>query len=208
MLWHSAGYDVGRPRGWHLSWASICPHHNLPRRSASSITNMNNKRNLFKPLAERGPLNVAAAARLGSRVKKARPGRQPATASLILGCWNVRSLGPQTEPTPSSLRKTALINLELDRLGIQLASLSETWWYSSGSIREEHCTKFWNGFQNGENPKRGVGIAVRNAFLSCVGQSYLSPPVLCRSECGLEPDPSQLFLHMRQRCWRLTKITT
>jgi len=102
-LWHSAGYGVCRPRGGHLSWESICPHHNLPRRSASSITNMNNKRNLFKPLADRGPLIVAAAARLVSRVKQARPGRQPATASVALGCWNVRSLGPQTEAMLSSL---------------------------------------------------------------------------------------------------------
>ena len=74
---------------------SICPHLNLPRRSASSITNMNSKRNLLKPLADWEPLNVAAAARLGSHVKQARSGRQPTTASLTLGCWNVRSLGPQ-----------------------------------------------------------------------------------------------------------------
>jgi len=162
MLWNSAGYDVGRPREGNLSWASICLHRNLPRRSASSITNMNKRRNLFKPLADRGPLNVAAAARLGSSVKQARPGRQPATTSLELGCWNVRSLGPLTEATPSSPRKTALIDREVDRLGIQLASLSETWWYSSGSIREEHYTIFWNGFENCEKPKHGVGIAVRN----------------------------------------------
>ena len=72
------------------------------RRSASSITNMNNKRNLFKPLADQGPRNMAAASQLGSRVKQARPSRQPATASLALGCWNIRSLGPQTEATPFS----------------------------------------------------------------------------------------------------------
>ena len=178
MLWHSAGYDVGRPRGGHLSWASICPHHNLPRRSASSITNMNKKRNLFQPLADRGPRNMVAAARLGSRVKQARPGHQPATASLALGCWNVRSLGPQTEATPSFPRKTALIDLELDRLGIQLASLSETWWYSSGSIKEEHYTIFWNGFENGEKPKQGVGIAARNTLLSCVEQPVFASPRL------------------------------
>ena len=96
---------------------------------------------------------------------QARPGRQPVTASLAVGCWNVSSLGPQTEATPSSPRKTALIDLELDRLGIQLASLSETWWYSSGSIREEHYTIFWNGFENGQKPKQGVGIAVRNTLV-------------------------------------------
>ena len=70
---------------------------------------------------------MAAAAWLGSRVRHARPGRQPATASPALGCWNVRSLGPQIEAMPFSPRKTALIDMELDRLGIQLASLSETW---------------------------------------------------------------------------------
>jgi len=139
---------------------------------------MNNKRNLFKPLADREPLNVAAATRLGSRVKQARPGRQPTTASITLDCWNVRSLGPQTETTASSLRKIALINLELGRLGIQLASLSKTWWYSSGSIREEHYTIFWNGFENGEKPKQGVGIAVRNTLLSCVEQPQCVTPRL------------------------------
>jgi len=55
---------------------------------------MNNKRNLFQPLADRGPLNVATATRLGLRVKQARQGLQPVAASLALGCWNVRSLGP------------------------------------------------------------------------------------------------------------------
>ena len=125
MLWHSAGYDVGRPRGGHLSWVSIFPHHSLPGRLASSITNMNNKRNLFKALADWGPCNTAAAARLGSRVKQARTSCQPATASLALGCWSARFLEPQTEATPSSPQKTAVIDLELDRLGIQLASLSE-----------------------------------------------------------------------------------
>ena len=160
-----------------MSWASICLHRNLPRRSASSITNMNKRRNLFKPLADRGPLNVAAAARLGSSVKQARPGRQPATTSLELGCWNVRSLGPLTEATPTSPRKTALIDLELDRLGIQLASLSKTWWDLSGSIKE-HYTIFWNGFENGERPKQGVGIVVRNTLLSCVERPLLASPCL------------------------------
>jgi len=115
-------------------------------------------------------------------VKQAQPGRQPATASLALGCWNVRSLGPQTEATQFSLRKTALIDLELDRLGIQLASLSETWWYSSGSIREEHYTIFWNGFENGEKPKQGVGKAICNTLLSCVEQPLLVSPRLYLSQ--------------------------
>ena len=102
---------------------------------------------------------MAASSLFGSRVKQARPGRQPTTASLTLGCWNVRSIRPQTEATPSSRRKTAFINLELNHPGIQLAALSETWWFSFGSIREEHYTIFWNGFENGEKPKQGFGTA-------------------------------------------------
>ena len=78
--------------------------------------------------------------------------------------------------------KTALIDLELDRLGIQLASLSETWWYSSGSIREEHYTIFWNGFENGEKPKQGVGKAICNTLLSCVEQPLLVSPRLYLSQ--------------------------
>jgi len=89
---------------------------------------MSSETTLFKPLADRGPLNVAAAARFGSRVKQ---DIQPAAVSLTLGCWNVRSLGPQIETTPSSPRKSGIVGLELDRVRIKMGSLSETWWSSS-----------------------------------------------------------------------------
>jgi len=48
------------------------------------------QKSFSKPLADRAPLNVAAASRLALRVKQARPGRQPTAASLTLACWNVR----------------------------------------------------------------------------------------------------------------------
>ena len=44
------------------------------RHLTPSIKNMNNKINLFKPLADQGPLNVVDAAQLGSFVKQTRPG--------------------------------------------------------------------------------------------------------------------------------------
>ena len=45
-------------------------------------------------------------------------------------------------------------------------------------LEEEHYTIFWNGFENGEKPKQGVGIAVRNTFLSCVEQPLFVSPRL------------------------------
>ena len=141
MLWLSAGYVVGRSRGGYLSWASNCPNRKLPWRSALSITNANSKWILFKLQVDWGPLSMAGAACLVSCVKQARPCRQGTMASLTLGYWNVCSLGPQTEAMPSSPRKITLINVELDRLRIHLASISETWWCSSANPGGVHQSK-------------------------------------------------------------------
>jgi len=46
--------------------------------------------------------------------------------------------------------------------------ISEPWWCSS--VKGEHYTIFWNGFESGDKPKQGVGIAVRNTLLSCMEQ--------------------------------------
>jgi len=53
-------------------------------------------------------------------VKQAQPGRQPTTASLTLGCWNIRSLRQRPRHPPLGRQ---LYSLELDHLGIQLASV-------------------------------------------------------------------------------------
>ena len=58
-------------------------------------------------------------------------------------------------------RKTAVIDLELHRLSIDIAALQENILPHSGSLREEHYTFFWHGKSVGETREHGVGFAVR-----------------------------------------------
>jgi len=65
MLWHSAGHFlVGPEEGFDLG-KNLSSECFLSRRSAPFITNMNSEIIFFKPLADRGPLDAAAAALLG-----------------------------------------------------------------------------------------------------------------------------------------------
>ena len=92
---------------------------------------------------------MAAAARLGSRVKQARP----------------------------APRKTTLIDLELDRLGIQLAALSETWWYSSGSIEKNITPYFGTVSRTVKSPSRESEKLSATHFCLVWNSHYLSPRV-------------------------------
>ena len=98
-------------------------------------------------------------------------GRHPATVSpsvLTVACWNIRHLRIQTDEDGTTPRKTNIIDLELNRLNIDIATLSETWLTGNGSIREEHYTFFWSGHPEGERMRHGVGIAVRNCLMTCI----------------------------------------
>jgi len=57
----------------------------------------------------------------------------PATASLNIACWNVRSLSVDNDCDAHCPRKSALINLELARLSTDICALSETWLTGTGS---------------------------------------------------------------------------
>ncbi len=65
-------------------------------------------------------------------------------------------------------RKTAVINRELKRLDIDIAALQETRLPSSGSLREQDYTFFWQGKEPEEPRIHGVGFAVRNSMLSSI----------------------------------------
>lgn len=128
----------------------------------------------------------AVVTRQGLRTRKARPGRHPATSSLVLvlGCWNVRSLGIQTHPNSCTPRKSAVIDHELSRLGINVAALSETWLTGNGSIRETNYTFFWCGYPDPMRPKHGIGFAVHNNLLSCIQQPIsISPRLMTMRMC-------------------------
>ncbi|XP_045449679.1 uncharacterized protein LOC123658286 [Melitaea cinxia] len=65
-------------------------------------------------------------------------------------------------------RKTAVIDMELCRLGVSLCALQETRLPGEGSIREKNYTFFWKGKDTEAVREHGVGFAVRNDLLSSI----------------------------------------
>ena len=68
----------------------------------------------------------------------------------------------------SDARKTSVINNELARLQVDIATLQETRLPGSGSLREKDYTFFWQGKSEEEVREHGVGFAVRNTLLGMV----------------------------------------
>ena len=65
-------------------------------------------------------------------------------------------------------RKTIVINNELKRLNIDIATLQETRLAESGSLRESDYTFFWHGKRPEDVREHGVGFAVKNSLLGMV----------------------------------------
>ena len=65
-------------------------------------------------------------------------------------------------------RKTAVINDELKRLNMDIATLQETRLADSGTLKEKDYTFFWQGKRSDEPREHGVGFAVRNSLLRMV----------------------------------------
>ena len=68
----------------------------------------------------------------------------------------------------SDSRKTAVINNELLRLNVDIATLQETRLADSGALQEKDYTFYWQGKGSGEHREYGVGFAVRNSLLSMI----------------------------------------
>jgi len=68
----------------------------------------------------------------------------------------------------SDARKTAVINNELLRLQVDIATLQETRLADSGSLRERDYTFFWQGKATSEPREHGVGFAVKNSLLKMI----------------------------------------
>ena len=68
----------------------------------------------------------------------------------------------------SNARKTAVINDELKRLNVDIATLQETWLANAGTLKERDYTFFWQGKSSDEPREHGVGFAVKNSLLSMV----------------------------------------
>ena len=68
----------------------------------------------------------------------------------------------------SDCRKSAIINMELKRLNIDIAALQETRLADSGQLRELDYTFFWKGRAEEETRIHGVGFAVKNTLLQSI----------------------------------------
>jgi len=65
-------------------------------------------------------------------------------------------------------RKTSVINDELVRLQVDIATLQETRLADSGTLREKDFTFFWQGKSAEDTREHGVGFAVRNSLLGMI----------------------------------------
>ena len=133
-----------------------------------------------KVLSHHGLLSSLGAWRLGehptSRLSTTTPGNNKRKMSkkrpaLKLGCWNVQTMVPglsQDLQDISNARKTVVINDELKRLNVNIATLQETWPANAGTLKERDYIIFWQGKSSNEPRKHRVGFAVKNSLLSMV----------------------------------------
>ncbi len=90
---------------------------------------------------------------------------------LRLATWNVRTMCPGLSDDLRKIddtRKTAIINSELKRLDIDVATLQETRLAADGVLREEDYTFYWQGRPEEEPRMHGVGLAVKNSLLPLI----------------------------------------
>ena len=84
-------------------------------------------------------------------------------------------------------RKTAVINNELLRLDVDIATLQETRLADSGALKEKYYTFYWQGKGSGEHRKYGVCFAVRNSLLSMIEPGNNSSERLLRLKTTAGP---------------------
>ena len=103
--------------------------------------------------------------------KRKPTGKTRKTPALKLGSWNVRTMTPGLSDDLqdiSDARKTSVINDELARLQVDIATLQETRLPDSGTLREKDFTFFWQGKSADDIREYGVGFAVRNSLLGMI----------------------------------------
>jgi hypothetical protein len=66
----------------------------------------------------------------------------------------------------SDVRKTVIIDREMNKINIDITALQETHLASSVVLKEKDYTFFWQGLEPDECRLHRVGFAVRNSLLS------------------------------------------
>ena len=68
-------------------------------------------------------------------------------------------------------RRTALLDIELDSIGVDIAALQETRLSGEGQLREATRTFFWKGCPSGEPRQAGVAFAIKNEIANKLTES-------------------------------------
>lgn len=87
---------------------------------------------------------------------------------MRLATWNVRSMCPGHTDNPQQIsdsRKTAIIDLELSKLDIDIAALQETWLAEDGMLWEKIYMFLWHGRPHEEQWLYSVCFAVRKSLV-------------------------------------------
>ena len=96
------------------------------------------------------------------------------TPALRIASWKVRIMWTGLSDDRQEIddaRKTAVIDHEVHRLGIDIAALQETRLPDSGSLREKHYTFFWKGKGVEEIREHDFVFAIRSTLLPMVKHS-------------------------------------
>ena len=89
--------------------------------------------------------------------------------ALRTASWNVRTMCTGRTGDVQSIdnaRKTAVIDIELDRLNNGIACIQETRLVDSDSLKEQRYVFFWP--EKSPEEKRERGFAVKNALLTMI----------------------------------------
>lgn len=90
-------------------------------------------------------------------------------AALCVAEWNVRTLMDRAASRRPE-RQTALVALEMDKYGIDVAALSETRLPGYGSLEDQGYVFFWSGRSSGERREAGVGFALRKEIATTLDE--------------------------------------
>lgn len=90
-------------------------------------------------------------------------------------------------------RKTAIIDLELKRLNVDIAALQETRLASNGCLREANYIFFWQGLEPEEPRIHGVGFAIKNSLLKSVEPPSSGTARILRLSLSTSAGPANIF---------------
>ena len=129
---------------------------------------------------------------------------------LKLRCWNVRTMMTGLSASLQDIkdsRKTAVINDELRRLNMDIATLQETRLAESGTLKD--YTFSWQGKRSDEPREHKVGFAVRNSWLRMVEPSGGSSKCLLTLCLNSTTDPVTLIspntVHHTRHKWHVLR---